>query len=1501
MTIYSVETLYKDNSINIIEFHRYDNNTCDMKIIKDYKMYFFCDEKAPIENFDSVIKTEPGYMSIIKTPLKKVYVAQPNIIKKLMGAIEDMGYKHYEADIQFHNRYTIDLKEEIPEVPLKVCWIDIETAPEDTFIEGKALSEQKFPDIATADQAICCLCTKIGDDMQVWLCGPNDYPNTRYFPKEEDMLNDFLDYFFKESPDIISAWNLDNFDLPYIINRCERLGVDISRLSKIRNVWYRNMFNKTYYKTPGTIQLDLLEGYKLWRKYGNMPLLESYSLDFVAETVLKKNKIHHGRTMAQLWKDDVKTLIEYNMWDVELLDLIDKQCKVIEFFDNIRRKCHIQFNDVYQTTHIIDGYLINRLKQSIILPTAKHIKGDKFGGAFVFPPIPGLYELILCLDIASMYPSIIKNFNISYETIGGTDIKLPLESGISFSKTPGIIPMFMDELAIERKGYKKKRNQYEKTDPKWRLYDQRQYGTKIIMNCFSHDTNIMTINGQKNVKDIKVGEYVYSINPKTHDLEKKKVLKTFKYDYTGNMIHINNQNIDLMVTPEHNMLVNGGKFKYAKDFTHNDIIPLHNPEGVYNEDYYINLLYYDNPEKYRFFVKKNIDLRKMKNMFPNIRFKKHTKQWCEVFCEDDLKILYFKGYEVFTKPKRNRQCNKFKPYISAKVFAKIIGFYVSEGSLFKTIPNGVRGTTYSINISQYKNINPATYKLIKDTIIELGIKPRCYDKSISFSSDIWYKILKTTGTTSKTKTIGNFISLPTKDLFQSLYLGDGNKTLNRYNTNSYKLATEVKFLLFKLGYRSIITQTKDGCYRVNFQKRNWKPHDHSINTIKNNSDKVYCVEVEDNHTVYAGRNNKMCWTGQSFFGYLGFPGSRLYKKEVAEAITSMGQHIIKIIAKWCKERGNKVIYGDTDSVHVTSLKTNPIDAILDGVAVTKYVNEQLERFAKDISGKNYLFIEFEKALKKVLFTNAKKRYAYQLLWEAEKQFNVDTKIHISGFDNKRCISGSTQLILKKNNIINISNASDLEKCDLTHTQIMTENGFKPIKNVFINNVEKIYRMTLSNGSIINCSDNHKFLVMDNNVIVEKQLKNIKLTDKIPMSFNQINGNLGNYNMGRFLGLFLAEGSFTPHGITFSFNLNEHEYINFIENYSKNVLGINPSTSVYKDKTLTNVMIYGDGVKEYVKQFVKGISCDTKHLSSKYPSFSYDCKIGIITGMMEGDGHIPTNTYTTTSKKLIKDLCNLCSMTNKPYSVYKKIKTPHKPLYRMRILKCVNGKYKRHFKTYKNNMWWLSIKNIENNKDAIRRKLIKMYDIEVDSDTHLFKIANGIVTHNSDSNFISKTTQLEVIKMILDNQSKQKVMDLIRQTYKDMKNGKYKDIDIGTPKGITKELHEYYPPPAIVKGAYYSNEHFGTNFGKNSKPKFTYIKNYLGHTPRFKMPCTQNGQVIEKEYELECIAFDKTIPDGFVLDWERISDLTLKKKLINIFEAVGWEWEPLEQQSLNNWL
>lgn len=468
---YLTETMHSDDSSYVVEFIRNEDGTKTIRKVNTFKPYFFVDENVPLDHWEGVIGIQTGFKSIMKTPVKKVSVRGTNLLRDFRKRVEESGYKTWEADIPLQNRYEID-QPEIQKGKLKVMFLDIETDMLD-----------KVPNIELADEEIICITTKCDGIKKTWLFTEEkfSYENTTVFKTEVEMLEDFISYIRVESPDVLTAYNIDGFDLKYIVNRCKVLEINYNIMSPMNNIYSRHIGEEEYYKISGMVVLDMFAGYKLFRKYGNMGQLAAYSLNFVAKTVLDQQKIEHGKKMGELWRHDLKTLVEYNQWDVELIEMLDKRCKIVDFFDGIRRKSHIQFDDVYKTTAIVDGYLIHRLDKKIILPTSTKHDNVMFKGAFVAEPTPGIFENVIVLDIAGMYPNIIKSFNVSYETVGG-DIILPV--GITFNKETGVIPMFMDELAAERKIYKKNMEAAEKAGntAEYELWYQRQYGTKIIMN-----------------------------------------------------------------------------------------------------------------------------------------------------------------------------------------------------------------------------------------------------------------------------------------------------------------------------------------------------------------------------------------------------------------------------------------------------------------------------------------------------------------------------------------------------------------------------------------------------------------------------------------------------------------------------------------------------------------------------------------------------------------------------------------------------------------------------------------------------------------------------------------------------------------------------------------------------------------------------------------------------------------------------------------------------------
>lgn len=159
------------------------------------------------------------------------------------------------------------------------------------------------------------------------------------------------------------------------------------------------------------------------------------------------------------------------------------------------------------------------------------------------------------------------------------------------------------------------------------------------------------------------------------------------------------------------------------------------------------------------------------------------------------------------------------------------------------------------------------------------------------------------------------------------------------------------------------------------------------------------------------------------------------------------------------------------------------------------------------------------------------------------------------------------------------------------------------------------------------------------------------------------------------------------------------------------------------------------------------------------------------------------------------------------------------------------------------------------------------------DAHKIDIV-GFETKRSDSSKITRTAMEQLITMILEGKSYEEIRSTISEIVRKYRAGEY-DLDmIGIPGGIGKQLTDYDIPDAQVRAAKYSNEYFGTNFGKGSKPKRLYIKSVPMGYPRT---------------DVICFEYPDQIPIGFIIDRETMLKKSLEDPLTRILEALGWNW------------
>lgn len=367
--------------------------------------------------------------------------------------------------------------------------------------------------------------------------------NLKVFDTEQEMLASFVDYFIKLQPTIITNWYGDMFDIPYLIHRLDLLfGENFHKLLSPVHIVEFNEYQNRYY-IAGISCLDYMALYKKFDPSGR----ESFSLDFISMLELGEGKIKYDGSLNKLYKEDKQKFIEYNINDVVLIKKLDDKLQYINLTMGICHKCHVKYEDIFFSSRYIDGAILTYLKRKGRIAPSKPQSDytldkrdrDKFAGAYVKEPVPGLYKWLIDIDATSLYPSVIRTLNISPETkyfkiknwdeivlryskngmvnLNSTSVPdsqiLELDFGndnimpvtkdnfIEFVKTDnfsvsqngigynndrvnseGIIPEILGIWFNERVEYSKKASEYKFGSADYVRYDRLQHVQKILLN-----------------------------------------------------------------------------------------------------------------------------------------------------------------------------------------------------------------------------------------------------------------------------------------------------------------------------------------------------------------------------------------------------------------------------------------------------------------------------------------------------------------------------------------------------------------------------------------------------------------------------------------------------------------------------------------------------------------------------------------------------------------------------------------------------------------------------------------------------------------------------------------------------------------------------------------------------------------------------------------------------------------------------------------------------------
>ena len=301
---------------------------------------------------------------------------------------------------------------------IKVFSIDIETS-----------TENGFPDLKSANEEILLITVKDNYHKKIVTFTTRPYESDRpdlrveYSRDENLMLRNFLFFWKDNCPDVVTGWNVEGFDIPYLVNRIKRvLGEEwVNKLSPwdiVRDKKIRVNADKTIdsYGFLGVAILDYLALYKKFT-YTNQ---ESYRLDYIAQVELGENKlVNPYDNFKDFYTKDWDKFVKYNIHDVELVDKLEDKMRLIELAFTLAYSSKINFEDVYSPVRMWDVIIYNYLKErNIVIPLQKDsVKAEAFEGAYVKDPLIGPHKWVASFDLNSLYPHLIMQYNMSPETL----------------------------------------------------------------------------------------------------------------------------------------------------------------------------------------------------------------------------------------------------------------------------------------------------------------------------------------------------------------------------------------------------------------------------------------------------------------------------------------------------------------------------------------------------------------------------------------------------------------------------------------------------------------------------------------------------------------------------------------------------------------------------------------------------------------------------------------------------------------------------------------------------------------------------------------------------------------------------------------------------------------------------------------------------------------------------------------------------------------------------
>jgi DNA polymerase elongation subunit (family B) len=406
---------YYEPKKGLIHLFTWDNDGKRTKIVTEFEPYIFIESQNGCDG-----------TSIFNTPLKKIKFA--NSWDK-NNFVKDTPITRIYHNLIPEQQFLLDTfkndvdKPDYAQHPLKIFYIDIETY-------SSATGKFSTPEEAVDPINLITVFDSLSEKFTTFGCKnfATQEENVTYVKcaTEKELLNSFLKFWRKDFPDIVSGWNCHGYDIPYIINRMNRVfddeGEKSKKLSPVNRLYLKekasvNKLGRAIDRwiISGISILDYMDVYQTF----SLGDRESYSLNYIGEYELGEGKTAIGSgSLSRLADTDWMKFVDYNIQDVRLLVMLEEKLKYLRLIRNLSYRGFVSFEKATAKVSLITGVVAYQaMTQRLYIPTfnEERVKTN-FEGGYVRQPNPSIYKDVVTYDANSLYPNTIITLNISPET-----------------------------------------------------------------------------------------------------------------------------------------------------------------------------------------------------------------------------------------------------------------------------------------------------------------------------------------------------------------------------------------------------------------------------------------------------------------------------------------------------------------------------------------------------------------------------------------------------------------------------------------------------------------------------------------------------------------------------------------------------------------------------------------------------------------------------------------------------------------------------------------------------------------------------------------------------------------------------------------------------------------------------------------------------------------------------------------------------------------------------